>query len=98
MKEAQNRALRRHLSEKSCAKQESIRKAHQGPGFATRVDSAHRFHKKKAMNCGNPRCFMCSNPRNLMGNSKDARTIQEQRLLQGPLQDERFVNDEAQAA
>lgn len=87
MKDNQNRALRRHLSEKSCAKQESIRKAHQSVAHATTVDSTHRFHKRKAMNCGNPRCFMCGNPRGLMGNSKDARTIQEQRLLQTNLQE-----------
>lgn len=26
-------------------------------------NNKHKLHKKHAMNCGNPRCYMCSNPR-----------------------------------
>lgn len=27
----------------------------------------HRFHKTKSLNCGNPNCMMCSNPRKIFG-------------------------------
>ena len=29
------------------------------------VKDPHRFAKKHAMNCGNPKCIMCSNPRHV---------------------------------
>jgi len=41
-------------------------------------DSVHRFEKKHAMNCGNPKCIMCSNPRKTF---KEL-TPQEKRLFQ----------------
>lgn len=54
-------------------KQADIAKMYGAP-----VDSAHRFSKKHAMNCGNPDCFMCANPRKVFGE----KTIQEQRFEQ----------------
>lgn len=34
---------------------------------------SHRFHKHHVMNCGNPKCIMCANPRKLW----KQKTIQE---------------------
>ena len=39
---------------------------------------AHRYNKKHALNCGNPNCVMCGNPRKFFGE----KTIQEQRFEQ----------------
>lgn len=38
--------------------------------------SPHRFHKKNALNCGDPKCVMCMNPRKAFGE----KTIQERRF------------------
>lgn len=32
-----------------------------------REKSPHRFHKRHALNCGNPNCIMCMNPRKAFG-------------------------------
>lgn len=42
------------------------------------VSQPHRFWKKHALNCGNPKCVMCMNPRRSFGE----RTIQERRFDQ----------------
>jgi hypothetical protein len=39
----------------------------------------HKYHKRHAMNCGNSRCYLCSNPRKV---HKDKLTQQEKRLFQ----------------
>lgn len=44
----------------------------------------HRLHKVSGMNCGNPHCVMCMNPRKAWGDV----TIQEKRFLQ-----EKFYDD-----
>lgn len=36
----------------------------------------HRFHKKSALNCGNPSCVWCMNPRKAFGE----KTFQERRF------------------
>ena len=36
----------------------------------------HRYHKKKAMNCGQPNCVICGNPRKFFGE----KTMQERRF------------------
>ena len=41
-------------------------------------DQPHRFAKHRAMDCGNPNCPVCSNPRKLTGEL----TIQEKRMYQ----------------
>jgi hypothetical protein len=38
--------------------------------------SNHRFHKRKALNCGDPKCVMCMNPRKAFGE----KTMQERRF------------------
>lgn len=42
------------------------------------VKDKHRFHKHHALDCGNPKCTICSNPRKIF---KDL-TAQEKRLFQ----------------
>ena len=46
--------------------------------FGIPVTEPHKFAKHHAMNCGNPKCFMCSNPRKVF---KEL-TQQEKRLFQ----------------
>ena len=46
--------------------------------FGVPVKEPHKFAKHHAMNCGNPKCVMCSNPRKFWGE----KTIQEQRSEQ----------------
>jgi hypothetical protein len=46
--------------------------------FGIEVKEPHKFAKLHAMNCGNPKCFMCSNPRKIF----NEKTIQEKRLEQ----------------
>lgn len=48
---------RRHIH-----RQRSILLAHRGLDSLEDVE-IHRFHKRKAMNCGRPRCMLCGNPR-----------------------------------
>lgn len=65
---------RRHADQTQVKKQASIAKAH---GAA--VEQKHRFNKKHAMDCGNPHCYLCGNPRKT---HKDRLTTQEKRLFQ----------------
>lgn len=46
--------------------------------FGIPVEEPHKFVKHHAMNCGNPKCVMCSNPRRTF---KEL-TQQEKRLFQ----------------
>jgi hypothetical protein len=48
------------------------------------VDEPHKFAKHHAMDCGNPKCPVCSNPRKLY---KEL-SIQEKRFFQPGLQEE----------
>jgi hypothetical protein len=43
------------------------------------VKEPHKFVKKHAMDCGNPECFLCGNPRKT---HKDSLTIQEKSFKQ----------------
>ena len=54
-------------------KQEVIAKT-----FGIPVKEPHKFNKHHAMNCGNPNCVMCANPRKTFGEL----TYQEQKLYQ----------------
>jgi hypothetical protein len=56
------------------AKQVKIAKAH-----GLDVKEAHKFAKKHAMDCGNPGCAMCGNPRHIL---KDSLTVQEKSFKQ----------------
>jgi len=47
-------------------------------GHEKYIKEPHRLAKHHAMNCGNPKCVMCANPRKVFGE----KTIQEQRFDQ----------------
>lgn len=59
--------------ENAVNKQAKIAKA-----FGMNVKDPHKFAKKHALNCGNPNCVMCGNPRKTF----KERTQQEKRLFQ----------------
>lgn len=59
--------------EAAVKKQVDIAKHHGAP-----IDDPHKFSKRHAMNCGDPKCAMCGNPRKFFGE----KTIQEQRFDQ----------------
>ena len=46
--------------------------------YGTNIEQPHKFAKVHAMNCGNPNCVMCANPRKVF----KEKTIQEKRLEQ----------------
>jgi hypothetical protein len=48
------------------------------------VSEPHRFAKHHAMDCGNPDCFMCANPRKVF----KEKTIQERKFEQQEKYDE----------
>jgi hypothetical protein len=64
---------RRLKDENAVKKQTKIAKE-----FGVPVTEPHKFAKRHAMNCGNPNCVMCSNPRKTF---KEL-TQQEKRLFQ----------------
>lgn len=68
-----------HNDETAINKQIKIAKEH-GFGFYDKViKQPHRTYKKHVMDCGNPKCFLCGNPRKT---HKDKLTAQEKRLFQ----------------
>lgn len=70
---------RRQKDENAIKKQVKIAKEHRiseyNPG---EPKQPHRYNKRHAMNCGNPNCVMCGNPRKTF---KEL-TQQEKRLFQ----------------
>jgi hypothetical protein len=60
--------------ENAVKKQTKIAKSH-----GVDVREPHKFAKHHAMDCGNPECGLCGNPRHL---HKDGLTIQEKRAHQ----------------
>lgn len=46
------------------------------------IKEPHRHAKHHAMNCGNPGCTLCSNPRHNEWLKKERRTTQERKLFQ----------------
>jgi hypothetical protein len=59
-------------------RQAKIAKSHGQP-----FESKHEFAKHNALDCGNPRCVLCSNPRRTF---KEL-TIQEKKFLEHPLEE-----------
>jgi hypothetical protein len=66
---------RRHKTDVAVSRQVKIARAHN----SLEVKQPHRLAKRHAMDCGNPRCFLCGNPRKT---HKDRLTAQEKRLFQ----------------
>lgn len=64
-----------HQKEVKIRKQLKIAKV---SGINKYLQQPHRLNKHHAMDCGNPDCFMCSNPRKTLGEI----TIQEKRFYQ----------------
>jgi hypothetical protein len=74
-----------HDTETKIKKQVNIAKAyhmHQD-GKWKYIEQPHRNHKKHILNCGEPHCYMCMNPRKADGEI----TIQEKRFNQIKLQE-----------
>jgi len=70
---------RRHKNDVAVARQVRIAKQH-GLGFHDQViKEPHRLAKHHTMDCGNPKCYLCGNPRKT---HKDKLTAQEKRLFQ----------------
>ena len=70
---------RRHRDELAVKKQVKIAKAHGLSNKDKVVKEPHRLAKHHAMDCGNPQCPLCGNPRR---SHKDKLTAQEKRLFQ----------------
>lgn len=71
---------RRHKNDVAVARQLKIAKHHNhlDPKHQT-LKQPHRLAKHHAMDCGNPKCYLCGNPRKT---HKDKLTAQEKRLFQ----------------
>ena len=67
---------RRHKTDVAISRQVKIDKAHGSP---LAFKQPHRLAKRHAMDCGNPQCYLCGNPRKT---HKDRLTQQEKRLFQ----------------
>jgi hypothetical protein len=64
---------RLHKEEAAIKRQVKIAKEYGVP-----VTEPHKFAKRHALNCGNPKCVMCANPRKVF----NEKTIQEQKFEQ----------------
>lgn len=69
---------RRAKTDRAIARQVRIARSH-GTFNQVNIKQAHRLAKHHAMDCGNPHCFLCGNPRKT---HKDRLTAQEKRLFQ----------------
>jgi hypothetical protein len=71
---------RRHKTDVAIARQVKIAKAHGAfPSNHNLMKEKHRLAKHHALDCGNPHCYLCGNPRKT---HKDKLTAQEKRLFQ----------------
>lgn len=69
---------RLHQKETHIRNQVKIAKAH---GVEIKPGQEHRLQDHSALNCGNPNCVMCANPRKVF----NEKTIQEKRFDQEQL-------------
>jgi hypothetical protein len=70
---------RRHKNDVAIARQVRIAKQHGLTNKDKAIKEPHRLAKHHAMDCGNPECYLCGNPRKT---HKDKLTAQEKRLFQ----------------
>lgn len=56
----EKRTRRLHKEQIKVKKQVKIAKL-----YGQVIEQSHRFAKKHAMDCGNPKCFLCGNPRKI---------------------------------
>ena len=73
------KSKRLQKDENAVAKQVKIAKAHGLTNKDKAVKEPHRLAKHHVMDCGNPQCPLCGNPRRT---HKDTLTAQEKRLFQ----------------
>jgi len=69
---------RRHKTDVAIARQVRIAKSHNSFNESN-LRQTHRLAKHHAMDCGNPVCYLCGNPRKT---HKNRLTAQERRLFQ----------------
>jgi hypothetical protein len=69
---------RRHKTDVAIARQVKIAKS-KGTYNQANIKQPHRLAKHHAMDCGNPSCYLCGNPRKT---HKDKLTAQEHKLFQ----------------
>jgi len=69
---------RRHKNDVAIARQVKIAKAHGLTNKDKAIKEQHRLAKHHAMDCGQPGCMLCGNPRKIF----KERTAQENRLFQ----------------
>jgi hypothetical protein len=65
--------------ENAIKKQSKIAKEHGSTHSDQVVKQPHRLSKHRAMDCGNPQCGLCGNPRHI---HKDGLKIQEKSFVQ----------------
>ena len=71
---------RRHKTDVAIARQVRIAKQHNAfPDNHNLLKEKHRLSKHHVMDCGNPECVLCSNPRRI---EKHGETKQEKSFLQ----------------
>jgi len=70
---------RLHQDENAIKKQTKIAKQHGVKPNDASLREPHRMNKHHVMDCGNPECGLCGNPRHI---HKDGLTAQEKRLFQ----------------
>lgn len=80
----EKRSKRIHDEETKVKKQVKIAKAHGLTDKDKAIKQPHRMAKHHAMDCGQPGCMLCGNPRKLF----KEKTIQEKSFLQDKLYDE----------
>lgn len=69
---------RRHKNDVAIARQVKIAKAHGLSHKDKAIKEPHRMAKHHAMDCGQPGCMLCGNPRKIF----KERTAQEKRMYQ----------------
>ena len=74
-----NHSKRLQKDENAIKKQVKIAKQHSFGFNNIVIKEPHRLGKRHAMDCGNPKCGLCGNPRKI---HKDKLTAQEKRLFQ----------------
>ena len=70
---------RRHKNENAIKRQVRIARQHGLTVKDKAVKQPNRLAKRHAMDCGNPGCHMCGNPRHI---HKDSLTVQEKSFSQ----------------
>lgn len=70
-----DRAQRRHNTKKVIEKRKNLLGKNWNPKYET---EPHRLSKMNGVNCGNPDCFLCANPRKLF----KEKTIHEKSFYQ----------------